>query len=636
MTDPLHDDAPGSKLLGEIELGSLVGQRHSYASTKHNPSSPLASYPFESKPDSQDSQIQVFENALSTPNPSSSSLSPPLAPRDSQQDNDEQRIEENADDEEATTYPSGWKLAVIVIGMALAVLCVALDNTILATAIPKITDEFHAVDDVGWYGSAFLLTLSASQLFFGRLYSIFNAKWVFLFSLFIFELGSLLCGIAPNSLTLIVGRAIAGLGASGLFSGAFIIIGLTVALEKRPLYISLVSSVYAISSVLGPLLGGVFTDLATWRWCFYINLPFGGITAFAVVFFVHVQRPPESGAKKPWRDTLAQFDPLGTIVFIPCIICLLLALQWGGSTYAWASARIIALFVVFGVLLLSFVGIQIWAGDYATIPVRVATQRSMAFASLFTLCLSASFFIIVYYVPFWFQAIRGETATRSGINTLPLTMSAVVGTMIGGIGTTKLGYYAPFMLVASALGAIGSGLIYTWTVDTTIARTVGYQLIFGFGTGLGLQQNIVAAQTVLEAVDVPVGTSIAIFAQSFGGALFISAAQNSFINRLASNVKGISGIDPAKIISSGATDIIKLTDDPSLLRQIQVAYNDALSRTYLVATVLVGISMIGAIGVEWKSVKTQSAPEKDVSTQRTHNGVSVTSQEPKADQSASI
>ncbi|KAH8589817.1 putative MFS multidrug transporter [Bisporella sp. PMI_857] len=487
-----------------------------------------------------------------------------------------------------------------MIGLELAVLCVALDNTIIATAIPKISDEFEALSDVGWYGSAYLLTISASQLFFGRLYGIFNVKWTFLCSLIIFEVGSLVCGVAPSSTALIIGRAIAGLGASGLFSGTFIIIAVTTPLEKRPVYISLVSAVYAIASVVGPLLGGVFTDYATWRWCFYINLPFGCITIVAIVFFLHL-KPADSQPERSWRKTITQFDPLGTFLFMPCIICLLLALQWGGTKHAWDSAQIIALFVVFGVLLIAFAAVQVWVGDNATIPVRIARQRSLAFSSLFEFCLSASFFIMVYYTPIWFQAIRDESATRSGINTLPLTMSVVVGTIVGGIGTTIFGFYVPFMYASVVLGAIGAGLIYTWTVDISTGKAIGYQLLFGIGIGVGIQQPIVAAQTVLSAADVPTGTAIIIFAQHFGGVLLVSAAQNTFINRLVSRIKDLPGINPTQVVNAGATQITSLTKDSTLLHAIKVAYNDGLTQTYLVSLTMVCLAIIGNVGVEWRS-----------------------------------
>ncbi len=165
------------------------------------------------------------------------------------------------------------KLLAINLASCLAVLCVALDNTIIATAIPRITDQFKALNDVGWYGSAYLLTTCAFQLPFGKFYSQFSVKRVFLAALAIFELGSLICGAAPNSIALIVGRAVAGLGAGGIFSGAQIICAYTVPFEKRSIYTSLIMATYGIASVIGPLLGGALTDHVTWRLCFYINLP---------------------------------------------------------------------------------------------------------------------------------------------------------------------------------------------------------------------------------------------------------------------------------------------------------------------------------------------------------------------------
>lgn len=175
--------------------------------------------------------------------------------------------------EEAPHPPSTSKLLLINLASCIAVLCIALDNTIIATAIPRITDEFKALEDVGWYGSSYLLTTCAFQLLFGKFYGNFNVKWVFLIALALFELGSLICGAAPNSVALIVGRAIAGLGSAGIFSGAQIICAYTVPLEKRAIYTGLIGGTYGLASVIGPLLGGAFTDHASWRWCFYINLP---------------------------------------------------------------------------------------------------------------------------------------------------------------------------------------------------------------------------------------------------------------------------------------------------------------------------------------------------------------------------
>ena len=225
------------------------------------------------------------------------------------------------------------------------------------------------------------------QLLFGKLYTHFNIKLIFLSAIAIFELGSLICGAAPTSNALIVGRAIAGLGSAGVFNGGVIIISRTVPLVRRPIYVGIVGAMYGIASVAGPLMGGAFTDHLSWRWCFYINLPIGAITFIGILLFL--ETPEKQTATRTVRERILQLDPVGTILLLPGIICLLIALQWGGSKYPWKNGRIIALLVVFAVLIALFVIVQIYNKENATVPPRIISQRSMAFGSWYIFSVSS-------------------------------------------------------------------------------------------------------------------------------------------------------------------------------------------------------------------------------------------------------
>ncbi|KAG2417902.1 hypothetical protein HFD88_001001 [Aspergillus terreus] len=524
-------------------------------------------------------------------------------------------VQDEFDNVSPGTELSGLRLAAVFTVLCLAVFLVALDNTIIATAIPRITDQFKALEDVGWYGSSYLLVTCMFQLIFGKLYGYFPIKWVFLAAIIIFEIGSAVCGAAPTSDAFIVGRSIAGLGASGIFQGAMVIVAYSVEPRKRPLYNGIFGSIYGISSIVGPLLGGAFTSHVSWRWwsvltspspfdhvlsagSFYINLPIGAVVIVVLLQFLHVPStvPVEASSKTLFQH----MDPLGVITFLPAIVCLLLALQWGGTTSPWANGRIIALFVLAGVLLIAFLAIQRKCQDNAMVPPRIITMRPVAFSSLFMTLFAGAYFTIIYYLPIWFQAIKNASAVNSGIMCLPLMLSMVIFSFVAGGGVTATGNPVPFFYIATVLAAAGAGLMTTFEVHTGHPKWIGYQVLLGSGVGMGIQLPIIAVQAVLPAADIPVGTAILTFCQTFGGAIFVSVAQAVFANRLqAGLLRAVPGVSPGLVQEVGATNLDTVIDAQHM-GAVKVVYNDALVSAWYLAVALFSVAVLGAVGMSTK------------------------------------
>ncbi|CAN8102135.1 unnamed protein product [Discula destructiva] len=445
-----------------------------------------------------------------------------------------------------------------------------------------------------------MLTTAASQLVFGRLYKFYNMKWVFLICVVIFEIGSAICGAAPSSPVFIFGRAIAGLGSAGIFSGAMMIMIPMIPLHKRPMFQSMFGMVFGIASVMGPLVGGAFTSNISWRWCFYINLPIGAFTLFFMLLFWN---PPHRKMEPaPVMTHIKRLDPIGTALFIPAIVCLLLALQWGGSNYSWSSWRIVLLFVLFGALTIAFAIVQVLTPDTASIPVRIITQRSVFCATTFTFFIAGSMLMLVYYMPIWFQTVKLVEAVQSGIYTLPLVLSLVLSSLMTGVATQRIGYYVPSMLLSPSIMAIGEGLLSTLVRSAPQGQWIGYQFLSGFGLGMGMQTGSLAVQTVLPMADVSMGIALIFFAQQLGGAIFTTVGQTILSNLLVAKLSGVPGVDVQQIINNGATELVNVVPAQDIDLVIDV-YDYALTKIFLAAMALAFAALVSAVFMEWKSIK---------------------------------
>jgi MFS family permease len=277
---------------------------------------------------------------------------------------------------------------------------------------------------------------------------------------------------------LIVGRAITGIGGAGIGSGAFVYITLLFPLEERPKYLGALGASFGLSSILGPILGGYLTSVS-WRWCFWINVPIGGLSLF-LLFILAPNRPSPSKPADTWRQRFFDLDPLGFVMVAGSISSLLFALEFGKENQAWSSGRVVALFVVFGVLLVTFAAYQVWRGEKATIPPRILKQRTVVVACLFGFVIGSVLVVYPFYLPVWFQVVKGKSPQDSGIALLPLLLSSVLLVMVGGVLVSKIGYYTPFAIGGAAILVVGSALFTTWTADVSTGKWVGYQVCLSY------------------------------------------------------------------------------------------------------------------------------------------------------------
>lgn len=514
-------------------------------------------------------------------------------------------ISNHASLREEAEYPTGAKFWLLMLTLAAVLILSSVDMNIVATAVPSITDYFHTLADVGWYSSAFRLCQCSFQFVFGKGYKLFSIKRVFLFANVISIAGSLLCGAASSSTMLIVGRGVAGIGSAGLLSGCFIILVQSTPLRRRPMFTGVMGAIEGLATLSAPLLGGAIVQSIGWRWCFYINVPLGAVTlVLTMCCFSDIQKSSDI-ARMGLKQKILQLDLISNLMFIPALTALFLAFSWAGTTYSWGSGPVIGPIIAFAVLMTAFIYNQKCRGEAAALPFRIMKRRSVIAGCIFIVCCNSMGNVLEYYLPTYYQVVRGYTPAKSGYMMLPILIAGTIGALIHGFGTSALGYYAPFMLFASIIMPVAAGLITTFKINTSFAELVIYTAFSGLAYGIGFSGPQNAVQTVLPVEDVPLGTSIMLFAQSFGPAVAIAIAQVLFVNQLSTNLSGVvSDLNRASIENSSLSQIVS-TMSPAMTGEVLVAIDKSLIQTWYLVVGFACATMVGSLMIEWQSVKSR-------------------------------
>ncbi|KAI0842746.1 MFS general substrate transporter [Hypoxylon sp. FL0890] len=505
-------------------------------------------------------------------------------------------------------YVTGIKLIFILFPITLVYFLLMLDGSIVSTAIPSITSEFNSLLDIGWYGGAYQLASSAFQPLSGKIYTYFSTKWCFLTFFFVFEVGSALCGAAQSSVMLIVGRAIAGLGSSGLANGVLTMISAVMPPHRQPLFMGIMIGLGQIGIACGPLIGGAFTEYASWRWCFYVNLPCGAVVAALLLFL----RIPETTLKSPPLEVLntamGSLDLLGFVLIAPAAIMFFLALQYGGNQYAWDSSTVIGLFVGAAVTFALFLIWERHKGDEAMLPFYMFRQRVIWSASGTMFFFMGALYIANYYLPIYFQSILNDSALMSGVHVLPTIIAQVILAMLSGTMVTRLGYYLPWVVLGTAAVTVAYGLFSRLTPFTPTQDWIGYQILYGAGCGGAWTMSYIAIQNSVTAAQIPIAMAILIFCQNLGGAVFLIAAQTIFSNSLREQIEQRApGVNAEQIIAAGARSIRQLVSGEQLAEVLQ-AYSSSINEVMYMGIGVSGVSFVFCWCLGWKDIRANKKP----------------------------
>ncbi len=467
------------------------------------------------------------------------------------------------------------RILVILFALMLGMFLAALDQTIVATALPTIAGDLKGLNHLSWVVTAYLIASTISLPLWGKFGDLYGRKNFFQLSIIIFLIGSMMSGLSHSMVELIACRAIQGVGAGGLMVGSQAIIGDVIPPRQRGRYMGYFGAVFGLSSVLGPLAGGWFTQHASWRWIFYINVPIGIVAMIAIAIVLHV----------PTNKVSHKIDWWGTTFLSAGVVALILFTTWGGTTYAWGSTMILSLGIGGAALLVIFCLVELRASE-PIIPLMLFRNRTFSAASAVGFVIGFTMFGAIVYLPLYLQIVHGASPTKSGLELLPLVGGMLVTFILSGQLVTRTGRYKAFPIAGSAVLAVGLAFLADLGPTTSFGIVAIDMVIVGLGLGLVMQVLVVAVQNSVPYSQLGTATATATFFRTIGGAFGVAVLGAVFNAQLLAKMRLHASPAELKLLSGGT-----ITANPAeishlpLAQRVQVidAFSHSLQTVFVVA-----------------------------------------------------